>query len=97
MKGLSCWAHFAKEKGVAVPGEVYSFLNAATFSTLTNVNFDDARFKEYITACHALRDEVEASIDKDCCPHNGNIWNWLLLHGEDNTSIYCLMYVFDRI
>ena len=31
--------------GVEVPTEVYSLLNAATFATLTNVNFDDARFK----------------------------------------------------
>jgi len=30
---------------VEVPTEVYSLLNAATFATLTNVNFDDARFK----------------------------------------------------
>ena len=28
-----------------VPTDVYSFLHAATFATLTNVNFDDARFK----------------------------------------------------
>lgn len=42
-----------------VPQEVYSFLNAATFATLTNVNFDDERFKEYVAACHALRDGLE--------------------------------------
>lgn len=85
MKGLSCWAHFAKEKGVAVPGEVYSFLNAATFSTLTNVNFDDARFKEYITACHALRDEVEkavrqAGIDESPASPDNLPWFDLLAH-----------------
>ena len=28
-----------------MPTEVYSLLNAATFACLTNVNFDDARFK----------------------------------------------------
>lgn len=31
--------------GVEVPTEVYSMLHAATFATLTNVNFDDERFK----------------------------------------------------
>lgn len=45
VKGLSCWAHWAKAQGVAVPQEVYNFIQGATFSTLTNVNFDDARFK----------------------------------------------------
>lgn len=38
---------------------MYSFLNAATFSTLTNVNFDDERFKEYIGTAHELRAVVE--------------------------------------
>ncbi|GAB4824201.1 hypothetical protein N2152v2_011247 [Parachlorella kessleri] len=64
MKGLSCWADFARRSNVAVPGEVYSFLNAATFSTLTNVNFDNDRYKEYITACHQLREEVEGLVRK---------------------------------
>lgn len=36
MKGLSCWADFAAKNGVAVPAEVYSFLHAGTFATLTN-------------------------------------------------------------
>jgi hypothetical protein len=29
-----------------LPWQVYSFLHAATFATLTNVNFDNERFKE---------------------------------------------------
>lgn len=45
IKGLACWTDFAAKQGVEVPAEVYSFLHAATFATLTNVNFDDARFK----------------------------------------------------
>ncbi|KAL4431024.1 hypothetical protein ABPG75_006280 [Micractinium tetrahymenae] len=61
LKGLACWADFARRQGVEVPQEVYSLLNAATFATLTNVNFDDDRFKEYITHCHALRDQLEAA------------------------------------
>lgn len=44
-KGLGCWAHYAAQQGVAVPTEVYSLLHAATFATLTNVNFDNDRFK----------------------------------------------------
>lgn len=45
LKGLACWANFARRQGVEVPQEAYSLLNAATFATLTNVNFDDDRFK----------------------------------------------------
>ncbi len=45
LKGLGCWAHFAHQQGVEVPLEAYSLLNAATFATLTNVNFDSPRFK----------------------------------------------------
>lgn len=45
LKGLACWTDFATKQGVEVPTEVYSFLHAATFATLTNVNFDDVRFK----------------------------------------------------
>ena len=44
LKGLSCWAHFAVQKGVELPVDLASFLHSATFSTLTNVNFDAARF-----------------------------------------------------
>lgn len=45
LKGLACWAACAADAGVEVPQRVYSLLNAATFATLTNVNFDDDRFK----------------------------------------------------
>jgi hydroxylamine reductase len=45
LKGLGCWAAFAAEQGCEVPQAVYTLLNAATFATLTNVNFDDKRFK----------------------------------------------------
>ena len=45
LKSIACWASFAAGHGVAVPTQVYSFLHLASFSTLTNVNFDDARFK----------------------------------------------------
>jgi hydroxylamine reductase len=61
-KGLSCWAQFAKENNVPLPDTLASFLHASTFSTLTNVNFDASRYREYITECHALRDEIEARL-----------------------------------
>ncbi|EFN59446.1 hypothetical protein CHLNCDRAFT_29581 [Chlorella variabilis] len=62
LKGLGCWADFARQQGVEVPRKVYSLLNAATFATLTNVNFHDARFKEYISTCQSLREGLEKSL-----------------------------------
>lgn len=62
IKGLACWTDFAAKQGVEVPAEVYSFLHAATFATLTNVNFDDARFKEYVNQCHELREGIESLV-----------------------------------
>lgn len=62
LKSLSCWAAEATRNGVKLPASVASFLHAATFSTLTNVNFDPARFKEYLTTAHSLRDEVEGAM-----------------------------------
>ncbi|KAL4422506.1 hypothetical protein ABPG75_008703 [Micractinium tetrahymenae] len=61
VKGLSCWAHWAASQGVEVPQEVYNFIQSATFACLTNVNFDDARFKEYIQESHRMVDSVEAA------------------------------------
>eukprot|EP00887_Chlorella_sp_A99_P004561 scaffold84.g4561.t1 len=61
LKGLSCWAHWAAAQGVAVPPQTYSFLHGATFACLTNVNFDDGRFKEYVATAHRLTDEIEAA------------------------------------
>ncbi|KAL4431026.1 hypothetical protein ABPG75_006282 [Micractinium tetrahymenae] len=66
LKGLACWADFARRQGVEVPQEVYSLLNAATFATLTNVNFDDDRFKGYIREAHSLRDELEHRVREAC-------------------------------
>jgi hydroxylamine reductase len=44
LKGLGSWAHLAGQNGIKIPQEIQSFITGATFSTLTNVNFDEARF-----------------------------------------------------
>ncbi|KPF45288.1 hypothetical protein IP76_08605, partial [Rhizobium sp. AAP43] len=61
VKGLSCWVHWAAAQGVQVPQEAYNFIQSATFACLTNVNFDDARFKEYVQESHRMVDAVEAA------------------------------------
>ena len=62
LKGLSCWAHYAVEKDVPLPPHLTTYLHSATFSTLTNVNFDAHAFRAYIAEAHALRDSVEQAL-----------------------------------
>ncbi|KAI8467520.1 MAG: hybrid-cluster protein [Monoraphidium minutum] len=47
LKGLSAWALAARAAGIVDP-EIDTFINGSVFATLTNVNFDDARFVEIL-------------------------------------------------
>ncbi|KAF6257770.1 Prismane-like protein [Scenedesmus sp. NREL 46B-D3] len=49
LKGLGAWANFAHQTTNLGTPEVDSFVKAAIFATLTNVNFNPQRFVEYIT------------------------------------------------
>ena len=60
-KGLSQVAVAARAQGVEDP-EVNLFTVKAVFSTLTNVNFDDARFVALINECAAKRDALRAKV-----------------------------------
>jgi hydroxylamine reductase len=64
--GLAEVALLAEEKGVKKP-EVDFFLMEAVFSTLTNVNFDPERIKDYIEKAVELRESLkkEAKIQTD--------------------------------
>ncbi len=63
-KGLAQVAVAARAQSVEDP-EVNRFTAEAVFSTLTNVNFDDARFVTLINRCAALRDGLKAKISGD--------------------------------
>jgi hydroxylamine reductase precursor (EC 1.7.99.1) len=54
VKGLSLYAHAGRKVGV-VDNEVNRFSCEAIFSTLTNVDFDPARFVAMIERCDALK------------------------------------------
>jgi hydroxylamine reductase len=64
--GLAEVALLAEEKGVKKP-EVDFFLMEAMFSTLTNVNFDPERIRDYIEKAVELRESLkkEANIQTD--------------------------------
>jgi hydroxylamine reductase len=61
LKGLSQYAAEGRKVGV-VDSEVNRFTCEATFSTLTNVDFDPDRFVELINKCVSLRDSLAAKV-----------------------------------
>lgn len=61
-KGLSMYAHEARKQNI-VNQEVDRFTANALFMTLTNVNFDPARFQEAIDEAVSLRHELQANLN----------------------------------
>lgn len=57
-------AHFAQEgrRIGLVDQEINRFSTKAIFSTLTNVNFDEARFRELIKDCVAQRERIKEKV-----------------------------------
>ena len=58
VKGLSIYAHEGRKKGVE-DQDVNRFTTEALFTTLTNVNFDPERFREYINNCSELTSQMK--------------------------------------
>jgi hydroxylamine reductase len=61
LKGLSLVAVEARKRSVDL-AQVDKFTFEATFSTLTNVDFDPARFAALIAQCVALREELKKRV-----------------------------------
>mgnify|MGYP001109633355 FL=1 len=61
LKGLALVANEARRHSIDL-AEVNRFTNEATFSTLTNVDFDPARFEALVSRCAALRDELKSKV-----------------------------------
>ncbi|HSM90723.1 MAG TPA: hydroxylamine reductase, partial [Desulfobacterales bacterium] len=61
LKGLSLVAVEARKQKLDL-AEVNRFTLQSTFSTLTNVDFDPARFVEFIGRCVALREELKKKV-----------------------------------
>jgi len=61
LKGLSLYAVEGRKVGVT-EREVNIFTVEAIFSTLTNVNFDPARFVQMIRRCVTLRDDLKEKV-----------------------------------
>jgi hydroxylamine reductase len=61
LKGLSLVATEARKLGITLK-EVNVFVCEATFSTLTNVNFDPERLQDFINQCVKYREELKKKI-----------------------------------
>jgi len=64
-KGLSMYAHRARELGVK-DREIDVFTIEALFSTVTNVNFDPERLQGLLTKSAAVRDKAKALYEEAC-------------------------------
>ncbi len=65
LKGLSLYAHEARNEGVKVDRDINIFTIKALFSTLTNVDFDPNRFVPMIQQAVQYRDALKAKVKKD--------------------------------
>ena len=63
LKGLALCAGEGRKVGI-IDREVNVFTSEASFSTLTNVDFDPERFKALIERCVALRDRLKEKVEK---------------------------------
>eukprot|EP01129_Flabellula_baltica_P017167 TRINITY_DN9432_c0_g1_i1.p1 TRINITY_DN9432_c0_g1~~TRINITY_DN9432_c0_g1_i1.p1 ORF type:complete len:623 (+),score=129.50 TRINITY_DN9432_c0_g1_i1:69-1937(+) len=63
--GVSMWAHRAREVGV-INAEVDRFVPMASFATLTNVNFDEERFVDYVREAEALIQRIKGEYIRAC-------------------------------
>ncbi len=65
VKGLSMYAHRAGQLGVT-DREIDVFVIRALFTTVTNVNFDPERVKDYILKAAELRDKAKSLYEEAC-------------------------------
>ncbi|GLC35355.1 hypothetical protein PLESTB_000573600 [Pleodorina starrii] len=62
VKGLASLAHHARTAAGIEDQEVNTFVNGAIFSTLTNVNFADDRFVEFVNDSRRLHAKLSAKL-----------------------------------
>ena len=62
LKGIGFYGEALYEKGEKPSQDIINFMAYASFSTLTNVNFDPERFVEYIKQAAQYKDELEGLV-----------------------------------
>ena len=71
LKGISFWGTRGRKMGVS-DAETDLFVAQALFATITNVNFDEARFVQLIKRAVNLRDDLKAAAQEKCKQLHGN-------------------------
>mmetsp|Transcript_29825 Transcript_29825/g.41234 ORF Transcript_29825/g.41234 Transcript_29825/m.41234 type:complete len:652 (+) Transcript_29825:136-2091(+) len=64
LKGLGSWAHHARTAIDYEDSNIDYFINEAMFSTLTNVNFDESRFPDFLIQCHTYQEQLKAKLQE---------------------------------
>ncbi len=59
LKGIGFYGDEALKKEKVIPDEAHRLVHDTLFSTLTNVNFDEGRFVDYILQASKLKDELK--------------------------------------
>lgn len=59
LKGIAYYGYKAINDGIKIPQEINRFVKDALFSTLTNVNFDEERFVNYINEAAEVRNKIK--------------------------------------
>ncbi|HOT53619.1 MAG TPA: hypothetical protein PLH68_06350, partial [Anaerolineaceae bacterium] len=70
LKGISFWGTRGRDMGVVSP-EADLFVAQALFATITNANFDPARFVELIKKAISLRDALRERAQAACFEQHG--------------------------
>lgn len=65
LKGLGALAHIAHKEGFDYDPHIDLFINEAMFATVTNVNFDEARFGDYLTQTHLYQVMLREKLSMD--------------------------------
>lgn len=59
LKGIGFYGQKLIEKGMIIDDETHKFMMDASFSTLTNVNFDPERFVEYLKTADKIKEDLK--------------------------------------
>lgn len=65
LKGIAYYGYKAINNGVKIPQEINRFVKDALFSTLTNVNFDEERFVDYINEAAEVRNKIKILVNSN--------------------------------
>lgn len=62
LKGIGFYGTKLLEEGKVINNRIQNFVIDTAFSTLTNVNFDDQRFEEFLKEAAAIKAELKAEV-----------------------------------